>query len=98
MKKLRHTEHKTMAAVATESQKEHPRNSQSCNTALCDYNEDYITQVSKEIERRLAKDLSEVFNKTGSQLLGALAKLDKFFSDFTSPVTFWNRSKTIPEL
>ena len=39
-----------LAAVARESQEEHPRNSQSQNTADHWINDNYITQVSEEME------------------------------------------------
>ena len=41
-------------------------------------NEEYITQVSEEIEGRVSKKLSQEFNRTGSRILGALCKLDEF--------------------
>ena len=37
--------------------------------------EEYITQVSKEIERRLTKKLSQYFSRTESRILFALSKL-----------------------
>ena len=40
--------------------------------------QDYISQVSEEIERRVTKKLSKEFNKTESRILGALSKLDEF--------------------
>ena len=40
--------------------------------------QDYISQVSEEIEGRVTKKLSEEFNKTESRILGALSKLDEF--------------------
>ena len=40
--------------------------------------EDYITQVSEEIERRVTKKLSQEFSRTESRILGALSKLDEF--------------------
>ena len=58
---------------------------------------DYIVQVSKEIERRVTKKLSQHFSRTESRSLGALSKLDDFllkpqirtFSG-TVPATSWN--------
>ena len=38
--------------------------------------EDYITQVSNEIEGRLTKKLSQEFSRTENRILGALAQLD----------------------
>ena len=40
--------------------------------------QDYISQVSKEIEGRVTKKLSKEFSKTESRILGALSKLDEF--------------------
>ena len=40
--------------------------------------QDYISQVSEEIEGRVTKELSKEFNKTESRILGALSKLDEF--------------------
>ena len=40
--------------------------------------EDYITQVSEEIEGRVTKKLSQEFSRTKNRLLGALWRLDNF--------------------
>ena len=40
--------------------------------------QDYISQVSEEIEGRVTKKLSKEFNKTESRILGASSKLDEF--------------------
>ena len=40
--------------------------------------EDYITQVSEEIEGRVTKKLSQEFCRTENRILGALARLDNF--------------------
>ena len=40
--------------------------------------EDYITQVSEEIEGRVNKNLSQEFCRTENRILGALARLDDF--------------------
>ena len=40
--------------------------------------EDYITQVSEEIEGRVTKRLSKEFSRTENRILGALARLDDF--------------------
>ena len=40
--------------------------------------EEYITQVSEEIERRVTKKLSQEFSQTELRILGALSKLDEF--------------------
>ena len=67
-----------LAAVTRETQEEHPRNSQSPNTSVPRINEEYITQVSEEIESRVTKNLSQKFSRTESRILGALSKLDEF--------------------
>ena len=67
-----------MAAAAREIQKENPRNGQSRNTSVPRINEEYITQVSEEIEGRVTKKLSQEFNGTESLILGALSKLNAF--------------------
>ena len=40
--------------------------------------EDYITQVSEEIEGGVTKRLSKEFSRTENHILGALARLDDF--------------------
>ena len=67
-----------LAAVTRETQEENPRNGQSRNTFVPRINEEYITQVSEEIEGRVNKKLSQEFSRTESRILGALSKLDKF--------------------
>ena len=67
-----------LAAVTRESQEENPRNGQSRNTFVPRINEEYITQVSEEIEGRITKKLSQEFNRIESRILGALSKLDEF--------------------
>ena len=50
-----------LAAVTRETQEEHPRNGQSRNTSIPRINEEYITQVSEEIEGRVTnKTLKEI--------------------------------------
>ena len=66
------------AAVTTKTQEEHPRNGQSRNTSVPRINEEYITQVSEEIEGRVTKKLSQEFSRTESRILGALSNLDEF--------------------
>ena len=40
--------------------------------------QEYISQVSEEIEVRVTKKLSKEFSRTESRILGALSKLDDF--------------------
>ena len=67
-----------LAAVTRETQEEHPRNGQSQNTSVPRINEEYITQVSEEIEGRVTKKLSQEYSRTEPRILGALSKLDEF--------------------
>ena len=67
-----------LAAVTRETQEQHPRNGQSPYTSVPRINEEYITQVSEEIEGRVAKKLSQEFSRTASRVLGPLSKLDEF--------------------
>ena len=67
-----------LADVTRETQEEHPRNGQSRNTSVLSISEEYITQVSEEIEYRVTEKLSQEFNRTESRILGALSKLDEF--------------------
>ena len=53
-----------LAAVARETQKEHPRNGQSRNTSVSKINEEYITQTSEGIEGRATNKLSQEFSRT----------------------------------
>ena len=68
-----------LAAVTRETQEENLRNGQSRNTSVPRINEEYITQVSEQIEGRVTKKLSQEFRRTKSRILGALSKLDEFF-------------------
>ena len=67
-----------LAAVTRETQEEHPWNVQSRNTFVPRINEEYITQVSEEIEGRVTRKLFQEFSRTESRILGALSKLDEF--------------------
>ena len=67
-----------LAAVTIETQEEHPRNCQSRNTSVPRINDEYIAQVSQEIEGRVTKVLAREFSRTESRFLCALSKLDEF--------------------
>ena len=58
---------------------EHPRSNLASNSNVPRSQEDYITQVSEEIEGRVTKKLSQEFSRTENRILGALARLDDFF-------------------
>ena len=86
-----------LAAVTRETQEENPRNGQSRDTSVPRINEEYITQVSEEIEDRVTKKLSQEFSRTESRILGAPSKLDEFLLNLqirthsgTVPGTFRN--------
>ena len=70
-----------LAAVTKETQQRNPRDGQSRNTSVPRINEEYITQVSEEIEGRVSKKLTQEFSRTESRILGALTKLDEFLSN-----------------
>ena len=67
-----------LAAVTRETQEEHPRNGQSRSTSAPRINEEDITQISEEIEGRVAKKLSQEFSTTESRILGTLSILHEF--------------------
>ena len=54
------------------------RNSGGRNTLDPESTQDYISQVSEEIEGRVTKKLSKEFIRMESRILGALSKLDEF--------------------
>ena len=60
-----------LAAVTRKTQEE---------TSVPRINEEYITQVSEEIEGRVSKKLSQ-FSRTESRILGALTESDEFLSN-----------------
>ena len=68
---------RNLAAVKTETQKEHPRKGQSRNMSVPRINDEYITQASEETEGRVTKRLSPVFSRTEFRNLRALSKLDE---------------------
>ena len=82
-----------LAAVTREIQEENPRNGQSRNTSVPRINEEYITQLSEEIEGRVSKKLSQEFSRTESRILGALSKLDEFLLN----QQIRTHSETVPE-
>ena len=81
-----------LAAVTRETQEENPRNGQSRNTSVPRINEEYITQVSEQIEGRVTRKLSQEFNRTESRILGALSKLDEFLLN----QQIWTHSGAVP--
>ena len=66
-----------LAAVSRETP-EGSRSSRTQNVIDPELTQDYISQVSEEIEGRVTKKLSKELSKTESRILGALSKLDEF--------------------
>ena len=69
---------KRKAAAVSRETPESSRNSQSQNTLDPEKAQEYISQVSEELEGRVTKKLSKEFSRTESRILGALSKLDEF--------------------
>ena len=65
------------AAVSKETP-ESTRGRRTQNIQDPELTQDYISQVSEEIEGRVTKKLSKEFSRTESRILGALSKLDEF--------------------
>ena len=82
-----------LAALNKENSKEHPRSNLAQNSNVARSQEDYITQVSEEIQGRVTKKLSQEFSRTENPILGALARLD----DFLMNPLLQGHSGTAPE-
>ena len=67
-----------LATLYKKNCEEDPRSNLVQNSNVPRSQEDYITQLSEEIERRVTKKLSQEFSGTENRLLGALARLDDF--------------------
>ena len=67
-----------LAALNKENCEEHPRSNGTQNSIVPRSQEDYIFQVSEEIEGRVTKKLPQEFSRTENRILGALARLDDF--------------------
>ena len=65
-------------ALTKKNCEEHPKSNLAQNSNAPRSQEDYITQVSKEIEGRVTKKLSQDFSRTESRMLGAPSRLDDF--------------------
>ena len=66
-----------LAAISIETS-ETTRSGRTQNVLDPELAQEYISQVSEEIEGRVSKKLSKEFSKTESRILGALSKLDEF--------------------
>ena len=82
-----------LAALNKENCEEHPRSNFAQNSNAPRSQEEYITQVSEEIEERVTKKLSKEFSRTENRILGALARLD----DFLMNPLLQGHSGTTPE-
>ena len=69
---------KKMAAINKGNYEEHPRSTLAQNSIVPRSQEDFITQVSEEIEGRATKKLSQEFIGTEKRILGPLSCLDDF--------------------
>ena len=67
-----------LAALNKENCEGHPRSNLAQISSAPRSQEDYITQVSEEIEGKVTKRLSKEFSRTENRILGALARLDDF--------------------
>ena len=65
-----------LAAVSRETP-EGSRSSRAQNVLHPELTQDYISQVSEEIEGRVTRKLFREFSKTKSRILGAVSKLDE---------------------
>ena len=65
-----------LAALNKENCEEHPRSNGAQNSNVPRSQEDYISQVSEEIEGKVTKKLSQDFSRTENRILVALARLD----------------------
>ena len=82
-----------LAALNKENCEEHPRSNLAQNSSAPRSQEEYITQVSEDIEGRVTKRLSKEFSRTENRILGALARLDDFLMNPLLP----GYSGTTPE-
>ena len=83
-----------LAALNKENCEEHPGSNLAQSSNVPRSQENYITQVSEEIEGRVTKRLSKEFSRTKNRILGALARLD----DFLMNPLIQGHSGTTPEM
>ena len=69
---------KRKLAAVSRGTSEGSRSSRGQNILDPELTQDYISQISEEIEGRVIKKLSKEYSKTESRILGALSKLDEF--------------------
>ena len=68
---------KSKIATVSRETPESTRNSRAQNTLDPELTQNYISQVSEEMEGRVTKKLSKEFSRTESRILGASSKLDE---------------------
>ena len=86
-----------LAALNKENCEEHPRSNLVQNSNVPRSQEDYLIQVPEEIEGRVTEKLSQEFSRTENRILGALARLDDFLMNSTTPGLLRNHSGYVPE-
>ena len=85
-----------LAAINAENCGERPRSNLAQNLIFPRSQEDYITQVSREIEGKVTKKFSQEFSRTENRILGVLSRLDNSHDPANSgPLR--KRSGDIPE-
>ena len=83
-----------LAALNKENCEEHSKSNSAQNSNVPRLQEDYIIQISEELEGRVTKKLSQEFTRTENRILGALARLD----DFLVNPLIQGHSGTTPEM
>ena len=79
---------RNLAALNKEIFEEHPRSNMARNSNVPRLQEDYITQVSEEIEGGVTKKLPQEFRRMGNR---TLARLDDFLMN---PLIQWHPGTT----
>ena len=82
-----------LATLNKENCEEYTKSNLAQNSNVPRSQEDYITQVSEEIEGRFTKKLSPEFKRTENLILGTLARVD----DFLMNPLIQGHSETTPE-
>ena len=88
---------KKLAALNKDNCEEYPRSNLTQNWNVLRSKEDFVTQVSEEIEGRVTKKLSQVFSRTENRILCALARLDDFLMNPLIQGQLRNHSGDVPE-
>ena len=84
---------RSLVALNKKNCEKHPRSNVAQNLSVPRSQEDYIIQISEEIEGRVTKKLSQQFSMTENCILGALSRLNDFLMN---PLT-QGYSRTAPE-